>query len=151
MTATRGQGDVWHEALDAASLCFCVREAQVPCSSAAPAVHHMSFPPHGWSAPDGLPLLLRKQHLGCLPPPPPLQVFGIADTLDMAQLWALPTAVCLHKIRVHWSGSTYQRAYSPFMIHANCGLVGTPGEPHEPTSEIREALQSQGQLLVASE
>ena len=41
------------------------------------------FPPHGWSAPDGLPLLLRKQpiwaagdtpHLGTHPDPPP---FGI--------------------------------------------------------------------------
>ena len=30
------------------------------------------FPPHGWSAPDGLPLLLRKQPIwaaGCPPPP----------------------------------------------------------------------------------
>ena len=27
------------------------------------------FPPHGWSAPDGLPLLLRKQPIWAAPPP----------------------------------------------------------------------------------
>ena len=52
--------------------------AVFPCGPGALFLHALSRPsticpslPHGWSAPDGLPLLLRKQPIWAAPPPPP--------------------------------------------------------------------------------
>ena len=89
------------------------------------------FPPHGWSAPDGLPLLLRKQPIWAAPPPSGGST-PLCDIPSGCCFFTGPWTVTRSSLRVLRRVAAFCRPLRPVLLpvsfpRSQSPVVGLPG------------------------